>query len=655
MLKHFTSKRLFVYGIIIVIILVIILINLGPNAPSVTTSDNIQVWLTLADGSKKLVQEPGLTFTAGPGNGTVINVDPSTLYQRIEGVGAAMTDSSAWLIGAKLTPDQRAALMSSLFTQDGINLNYIRVPMGASDFALQSYTYNDLPAGQTDPGLENFSISYDMAYIVPVLQQARELNPQLRFMGSPWSAPAWMKTNQSLNGGSLLPEHRQAFADYHVKFIQAYTAAGIPIDAITPQNEPMHETNSYPSMLMMAAEQQTFVRDYLGPALAGAGLDTKILILDHNWDLMNYPLAIMSDPTALAYIEGAAFHCYAGQVENQSIVHAAYPDKGIWFTECSGGEWSTNFGDNMSWNLKNLVIGNFGNWGKSLLLWNIALDENFGPQNGGCANCRGVVTINQLTGEVTYNEEYYVLGHVSKFVSPGAYRAKSTSHAEGGPENVAFLNPDGSLVLIVHSTAASTFDVEWNGQRFTYSLPAKGTVTFKWDAEITPGATVTSEPTNTPAPIATPYPAGILQSFESEGTYYSDYQATASLSTEVAYSGSSSLKSFSESGEWHTVGAYLNDRPINAAGFESICLWVYDTTAADNTMGFRLIDASGASQEFWTDHAAIGSNPKTAQNTWVQMCFQLSAYTLVDLTSLDRVQVAMYWPGVYYFDDITGQ
>jgi glucosylceramidase len=656
MLRFFTNKPLHILGIIIFLILAIVIIYLNSNAPSANTSGSVQVWLTLADGSKKLAQEPALNFTTGPaGNGIVVKVEPATLYQRIEGIGAAMTDSSAWLIDTRLTSDQRVDLMNNLFSQNGINLNYIRIPMGASDFALQSYTYNDMPSGQTDPNLENFSISHDMTYIVPVLQQARELNPQLRFMGSPWSAPAWMKTNQSLNGGSLLPEYRQAFADYHVKFIQSYTSAGIPIDAITPQNEPMHESSSYPTMLMSASEQLVFVRDYLGPAFDNAGLETNILVLDHNWDLMNYPLVIMSDPAALAHVDGTAFHCYAGQVENQTTVHAAYPDRGIWFTECSGGEWSTDFGDNMSWNLKNLVIGNFRNWGKSLLLWNIALDENFGPQNGGCTNCRGVVTINQMTGAVTYNEEYYVLGHVSKFVTPGAYRAKSTSYTDEGPENVAFLNPDGSLVLIVHATAESTFDVEWNGQHLTYTLPAKSTVTFKWDAEISPGATVTPEPTNTPAAVATPYPAGILQSFESEDTYYSDYQATASLSTEVAHSGNSSLKSFSESGEWHTVGGYLNDHPINATGFERICVWVYDTTAADNTMGFRLIDSSGASQEFWTDHAVIGSNPRTAQNTWTQMCFKLSAFTLIDLTSIEGVKMAMYWPGTYYFDDITGQ
>lgn len=641
---------------IAVIILAVTLLNLIPRTSAVAANENVQVWLTLADGSKKLVQESDLNFTAGSGSGTVITVNPSTLYQKFEGAGAAMTDSSAWLIANKLSAPQRTALMNNLFTRsgDGVGISYLRVPMGASDFALNSYTYDDMPTGQTDPTLANFSTSHDDAYIIPSLQAALALNPSLRLMGTPWSAPAWMKDNENLNAGALLPAYKQAFADYHVKFVQAYAAAGLPIDAITPQNEPMNATASYPSMGMSAAEQLDFIKNNLGPAFATAGLSTKILALDHNWDLSNYPLTILNDPAAAAYVDGTAFHCYAGNVANQSTVHNAYPNKGVWFTECSGGAWATDFGDNMSWNMKNLVIGNFRNWGKSLLLWNLALDESAGPTNGGCANCRGVVTIDSATGAVTYNEEYYILGHVSKFVDPAAYRAESTAYADGQPENVAFLNPDGSLSLIVHSSAASTFDVEWGGQHFSYSLPAKGTVTFKWNTGSTPGATATSAPTATSAATSTPYPAGELQPFESEGTYYTDYQATTSLSTESVHGGTTSMKSFSSTGEWHTVGAYMNNHPINASGFEKICLWVNDTTAADNTMGFRLVDSTGASQEIWSDNAAVGSNPKTVSNTWVQMCFKTSAYTLVDLTKLDKVQMAFYWAGTYYFDDITG-
>lgn len=458
--------------------------------PGVAPDNHVQVWLTLGDESRKLQQESELSWQGGTGDSeAAIAVDGTKRYQRMEGFGAAMTDSSAWLIMNSLDENQRQQLMRDLFTREGsgIGLSYLRLPMGASDFALQNYSYNDLPPGETDPDLLYFSIAHDAAYIIPSLQLARDLNPLLRLMGSPWSPPGWMKTTDSMNGGFLLPEFYRAFANYHVKFVQAYADANLPIDAVTPQNEPMHMIPFYPTMLMGARQQRTFIRDYLGPAFRDAGLDTRILMLDHNWDLTDYVLTVLSDAAAAEYIDGVAFHCYLGDVASQSTVHDAYPDKGIWFTECSGGRWATDFGGNLGWFMRNLVIGNFRNWGKSLLLWNLALDENDGPKNGGCQDCRGVVTIDQATGAVTYNEEYYTLGHVSKFVDPGAYRIESTSDGDATPRQVAFLNPDGSIVLIIEFDAATTFSVNWNGQYFNYSLPSPGAVTFKWSTDLRPG------------------------------------------------------------------------------------------------------------------------------------------------------------------------
>jgi glucosylceramidase len=456
----------------------------------VAPDNQVEVWITLGDESKKLQQERDLSWESGASDsGAAIAVDGTTLYQKMEGFGAAMTDSSAWLIMNKLDDNQRQQLMRDLFTRegDGIGLSFVRLPMGASDFALQNYTYNDLPPGETDPDLLNFSIAYDAAYIIPSLQLARDLNPQLLLMGSPWSPPAWMKNTGSVNGGILLPEFYQAFANYHVKFVQAYADANLAIDAVTPQNEPMNWNPFYPTMVMLSSHQQTFIRDYLGPAFRDAELGTRIIMLDHNWDLTDYVLEVLSDPAAAEYIDGVGFHCYIGDVASQSIVHDAHPDKGIWFTECSGGGWATDFGDNLSWAMRNLVIGNFRNWGNSLQFWNLALDQNDGPKNGsGCENCRGVVTIDQATGGVTYNEEYYTLGHVSKFVDPGAYRIESTSDGDATPRQVAFLNPDGSMVLIIEWDAATTFSVNWNGQHFNYSLPSPGAVTFKWSTDLRP-------------------------------------------------------------------------------------------------------------------------------------------------------------------------
>jgi glucosylceramidase len=301
---------------------------INPPTNSTLPPNSIEVWLTLGDKSKLLSHEPNLTFTPGsPASGNTITVDANTLYQQFEGAGAAMTDSSAWLIMNKLGDSARQELMRNLFTREGggIGISYLRIPMGASDFALQDYTYDDMPAGQTDPNLEQFSIDYEKTSVIPALKLAVQLNPQLGLLGSPWSPPAWMKKNHQFHGSSLLPEFYQAFADYHVRFVQAYAEEGLTIDAITPQNEPMHTTEGYPTMYMSPEDQQTFVRDHLGPAFQAAGLDTRIIIFDHNWDLVDYPLTVLSDPAAAAFVDGVAFHCYGGDVSAQSQVHSCRP------------------------------------------------------------------------------------------------------------------------------------------------------------------------------------------------------------------------------------------------------------------------------------------------------------------------------------------
>ena len=614
-------------------------------------SNEIQVWLTLSDGSQKLTQQNSLmleTQTDLPD--FIIEIDPSLLYQPVDGFGAALTDASAWLIWERLEAEQRETLLEALFSRDeGLGLSYVRVPIGASDFARESYTYADEQAED----LASFSIAHDEAYILPVLQAALAHNPELQILASPWSAPAWMKTNASLNGGELLPEHFATFANYHVQFIQAYQAAGIPIKAITPQNEPQHRSDSYPTMFMTAKDQLTFIRDHLGPALDAAGLDTQVMILDHNWNLTKYALDILADPDVRQYIAGTAFHCYGGEVAQQTLVHRAYPDKGIWFTECSGGGWSTDFGDNVSWNMQNLVIGNFRNWGRSLLLWNLALDQNSGPQNGGCTDCRGVVTINTETGAVTYNEEYYILGHLSKFVVPGAHRIESTAFELGGPQNVAFLNPDGTVTLVVHATEAATFRVQMGEQNFSYAIPAQGTVTFKWHLNPLPGATVTPQPTSTPMPADERVAPGLIQDFEAaEVVIYDGHQATASISTEIVHTGKAALKMKTTEGTWHNIGLALAEQPLNLSGLQAVCLWVYDRTeAGDNTLGVRLLDATGANQEVWSDHYA--NNPKTASDTWVEMCFGLDKFGAVDLTQVTALELSMYWPSDYFFDTVT--
>lgn len=433
--------------------------------------------MTTADQSKLLEAQPDVAFQPGSGSGTIIEVDDTRTHQTMDGFGASFTDSSAWLVANQLDADQRDTLMTNLFDeQSGIGLSLLRQPMGASDFTANNanYTYDD-----TCCDLSDFSIAHDQDYIIPVLKQAKAISPGLKLMATPWSPPAWMKTSDSLNGGQLKPDSHGVFADYFVEYVQAYAAEGLPIYALSPQNEPHHEA-SYPSMRMEPAEQAAVVANELGPAFAENGIDTLIMAWDHNWDEPGYPIQVLDDPAAREYVAGSAFHCYAGDVTAQSEVHNAYPGKDLWFTECSGGEWSTDFGENLKWNTQNLIIGATRNWAKGVTLWNMALDENHGPTNGGCTDCRGVVTVGP-NGNVTYNVEYYVLGHASKFVRPGAERIESTTHP-GDVESVAFRNTDGSIALIALNagTAAKTFAVQWQGQAFEYELPAGAVATFTW-------------------------------------------------------------------------------------------------------------------------------------------------------------------------------
>lgn len=444
------------------------------------TAQTVQVWVTDASGSKKLEQQASVEFQSSVGSGSNnIVINAGITYQSIDGFGAAMTGSSAFLIN-RLNNQQKEALMNDLFTASGIRMGMMRHTIGASDFNLQSYTYNDLPHGETDPTLSKFSIDYDKADIIPVIKLALQKNPGLKIMGSAWSAPAWMKENKSLNGGWLDIQWYKAYANYLVKYIQAYSNEGIPVWAITLQNEPLHETSSYPTMRMDAGNQISFLKNDIGPAFASSGLNTKLIVYDHNWDRPDYPIEVLNHPEARVYAAGSAFHAYAGSVSAQSNVHNAHPDKDIWFTEISGGRWATHFGNNIKWYMNNILIGATRNWAKGALFWNIALDENDGPTNGGCSNCRGVVTIHS-NGSIIKNEEYYAIGHVSKFVDQGAFRIESNTTS--AINNVAFKNPDGSIVVLAMNNSnkpSESFTISAGGKSFSYTLQKGSAVTFKW-------------------------------------------------------------------------------------------------------------------------------------------------------------------------------
>ena len=442
----------------------------------------VEAWLTTPDRNSLLSRQPDAGFVAGRSSADwTITVDESRSYQEMVGFGAALTGSSAWLIHHKLTPAQREALLQDLFsTTEGVGFSFVRLPMGASDFSLEHYSYNDLPAGQADPELKRFSIAKDREYILPVLKQALAINPALKLMGSPWSPPGWMKTTGSLIKGRLKPEYYDAFAQYFVKYIEAYAAEGVPIWAITLQNEPHFEPENYPGMRVEPAERATIIGRHLGPLFERRGIRAQIWDWDHNWDEYHSPIAVLNDSVARRYIQGVAWHCYAGQVEAQNLVAAAHPDKEHLFTECSGGAWAPNFADNLKWTTQMLIVRSVRYGSRGVQMWNLALDPDGQPHLGGCGNCRGVVSIDQATGRVTRNEEYYAFGHASKFVRQGARRIDSAT-GRGGLESVAFKNPDGSKALLVVNTAnlARNFAVEWGTRSFTYTLPAGAVVTFR--------------------------------------------------------------------------------------------------------------------------------------------------------------------------------
>jgi glucosylceramidase len=423
------------------------------------------------------------------------------------GFGGSITDSSAAVLYS-LSPSARAAAMHLLFdpaTGDG--LDFLRQPIGASDFvATHDYTFDDMPPGQTDYSQQHFSIGHDEAEILPLLREAERINPRLTIMATPWSPPAWMKTSDSLIGGRLIdnPKIYFSYALYLLKFVAAYRVQGVHVDAITVQNEPQNRTpGGYPGTDMPAIQEEKVIED-LGPMLRAAGLHTKILAYDHNWtehpndvastppdetsDINDYPQEVLSSPAA-RWVSGVSYHCYYGDPSAMTALLHQFPNTDIYQTECSGSQSSdpaNTFSDTLKWHARNLEIGSIRNWSKTVVNWNVALNSSGGPHVGGCGTCTGILTVGP-GNTVTPNAEYYALGHLSRFVQPGAVRIASTSFGTTGWNgqimDVAFVNPDESTVLVAHNENDNphSFSVSENGQSFDYTLPGDSLATFVWD------------------------------------------------------------------------------------------------------------------------------------------------------------------------------
>ncbi len=455
---------------------------LGAQLTDVRRIGDVQLWLTKADKSAVFERQKAELHVSKEerGNEPTIEIDPKQTFQTIDGFGFALTGGSAKHL-AHMDAAKRAALLKEIFDLDGANIgvSYLRISIGASDLNDFVYSYDDMPEGATDPKLTKFSLAEEQKEVVPVLKEILAINPKIEILGSPWSAPAWMKTNGNVKGGKLKPEFYRTYANYFVKYIRGMKALGIKIDAITVQNEPLNDKNT-PSMLMMADEEATFIREHLGPAFKAAGIRTKIILYDHNCDVPEYATSILKDAAASAFVDGSGFHLYGGEITAMSAVHDAFPKKNLYFTEFMAVEPTESGRITITKPVVGTFIGALQNWSKNVVLWNLAANSKFEPHtdNGGCPICQGAVTIDG--NEVTRNLAYYAMAHFSKSVRPGSVRVGSSSLPD--LPNVAFIDPAGKVVFVVANSGVTpqAFRVAIGGKSFATSLGEGAVGTYVW-------------------------------------------------------------------------------------------------------------------------------------------------------------------------------
>jgi glucosylceramidase len=440
-----------------------------------------QLWLTTVDRSSVFALQPSpLHFADSSEALPAIAVNDMQQFQPIEGFGFAVTGGSAQLL-MRMSAGKRTALLRQIFSPEGngIGASYIRVSIGSSDMNDHVYSYDDMPAGQDDPDLKNFSLAPDRADVIPVLKEILAIDPKIRVLGSPWSAPAWMKRNDDVRGGELKPECYGAYAQYLVRYVQGMQAEGIPITAITVENEPLNPKNT-PSMVVFAAEEDAFVGKYLGPAFEAAGIKTEIQLYDHNPDVPSYPLSILGDPVAGKYAIGTAFHLYGGDSSALTEVHDQYPNKNLYLTEQSVTQRPGSSSIDIAEPVSRVLIGATRNWSRNVLLWNLAADSHAGPHtnNGGCTGCFGAITLDGDTA--TPNVAYYAVAHFAKFVRPGSVRIGSNELEQ--LSTVAFLTPEGKIVLVVANTGnfPKTFAIEYHGKFAKTTMPSESVATYVW-------------------------------------------------------------------------------------------------------------------------------------------------------------------------------
>ncbi|MCU7693388.1 glycoside hydrolase family 30 beta sandwich domain-containing protein [Haoranjiania flava] len=471
----------------------------GIDKPDTSKPDPVQpveVYVTTATQSmlfKKINLEFNKKDNLSP---YTVTLDPTQQYQQIDGFGAAFTGSTCYNL-LKMNAANRKALLTEVFdTREGMGYSFIRIALGCSDFSLSEYSYCD------KPGMENFALhEEDTKYVIPVLKEILAINPKVKIMASPWTPPLWMKVNNlkelkphnKWNDGQLNPSNYQDYASYFVKYINAMKNNGIDIYAVTVQNEPLNRGNSA-SLYMTWQEQRDFIKTALGPAFKTAGINTRIISYDHNYDYdshkpenadqIHYPAKIYEDPDAAKYIDGAAYHAYGGSETEMDYIHNAFPDKNLYFTEISIGLWGYTFAEDLMWNLEHVGIGTLNRHCKAVIVWNFMLDEQHGPNRpGGCTNCLGVIDINKADyTTLTRNSHYYDLAHLSKVIQGGAKRIKTSGFTTSGLHYTAVLNPDNTVGVVVLNTKdePQSITLAMDGRSLSYSLPAKSVASFKW-------------------------------------------------------------------------------------------------------------------------------------------------------------------------------
>ncbi len=424
--------------------------------------------LTLPDRSSLLALNKMERVKSVKPGGQIIRTDEKRTYQTAEGFGFTLTGGSAYLIRQKLSEEKRKALLKELFSPEGMNMQWIRISIGASDLSAFPFTYQDDPS-------KAFDLSHDKEDLIPLLQEIFRINPKVKLIATPWTAPLWMKDNRSYTGGKLLPAYYEAYARYLTTYMKEMKALGLPVYAMTPQNEPENGHNN-PSMLMTAEEQAEFIGRFLGPEFQKSDIHTKIIVFDHNCDHPEYPVSVMSDPLAGKYVSGSAFHLYGGGISALSKVHEAFPDKHIYFTE----QWTSsegNFGGDLHWHIRNVLIGSLNNWSEVVMEWNLANDPQMKPHTeGGCDKCLGAITIGE--DSIHRNVAYYIIAHASGWVSPGSVRIFSDQLADY--PNVVFLRPDGKKVMMILNATKEAQYVYPDGSQELYLLPgAVATVLWK--------------------------------------------------------------------------------------------------------------------------------------------------------------------------------